>query len=261
MRFTQKFPAIRRGMHAPDERLYRVNELRQCANCGVLTDWTDVALELSVCSEECQYQLSTGKKPRGIGELLVKERLITDAQLEAALETQRRLPTYAPLGQILLDMRLLTRKQLHTVLDKHGKRPQLGRVLIAARAITEDQLKTALVHQRRMSLRLGDALLKLGFVTDAALKQAICVQLNIAFLDLQQVAADPALAKLIKKSYAERHRVLPVARIGGSLTVAMDDPTDTEVLSTLEASTGCTINVVTATRAAFDQALARLYSP
>jgi hypothetical protein len=65
VKYSTKYPKVWRGMHAPnDERLYRTQEQRECAYCGAMTDWTDLRLERSVCSEECQYQLATGRNPR-----------------------------------------------------------------------------------------------------------------------------------------------------------------------------------------------------
>lgn len=262
MRYSQKYPTVRRAMHAPEEQLYRINELRQCANCGVMTDWADVTLALCVCSEECQYALATArKKVRRVGELLVKERLITETQLEAALRIQPTLKAYTPIGQVLVDQKLITLRQLNAVLDKYGKRPPLGRILVTAKVITEAQLESALASQRKAGLRLGDTLLHLGFVTEQQLKQAVCIQRNIPFIDLDSFTPDPSLGltKLVKKAYAERHRVIPITKLGNSLTVAMDDPTDFRVIEMLQASTGCTVNVVTSTRASFRRAFAKLY--
>jgi type IV pilus assembly protein PilB len=67
------------------------------------------------------------------------------------------------------------------------------------------------------------------------------------------------LPKLIKRLYAERYRVVPIAKLGTTLTVAMDDPTDAEVVRTVEASTGLVVNVVTATRAGLEHAVAEVY--
>ena len=264
MKYSQKYPSVRRGMHAPDEHetIYRVNELGQCANCGALTDWADVTLQMAVCSEECQYQLATARqRVRRVGELLVKDGLITEAQLQEALRIQPTLKTYTPIGQVLIDGGHITLRQLNAVLDKYGKRPPLGRILLTAKVISEPQLESALAHQRKTGLRLGEALLQLGFVSEPQLKRAVCVQRNVPFVDLGQVTPDPSLGlgKLIKRSYAKQHRVIPIAKLGNNLTVAMDDPTDVGVVAMLEASTGCTINVVTSTRVSFLRAFARMY--
>jgi hypothetical protein len=63
VKYPLRYPGIRRGMHSPDERVYRANEQRPCAMCGELTDWTDPALRVPVCSEECDRALASRRKP------------------------------------------------------------------------------------------------------------------------------------------------------------------------------------------------------
>lgn len=266
MRYSRKYAAVSSGMHAPEERLYRADTVRACAHCGAMTDWSDLALDISVCSEECHYALAVASKTAVpsqplIGQLLVKERLITEAQLEEALRIQQGLDAYTPLGQVLVEQKAITLKQLDALLDRYRKRPKLGAVLVAAKVITTDQLEQAIMAQRAGRLRLGDVLLRLGFATEPQIKQAMCVQLNLPFIDLKAftLGRKEDLARLIKRAYAERYRVIPIAKLGNTVTVAMDDPTDAEVIRTVEASTGLVVNVVTGTRAGLQHALAEVY--
>ena len=52
-----------------------------------------------------------------LGELLIQRRLIGASDLREALEAQKSAPTYVPLGQLLIDRGLITRRQLHLLLD------------------------------------------------------------------------------------------------------------------------------------------------
>jgi type IV pilus assembly protein PilB len=197
-------------------------------------------------------------EPR-LGELLIQEGLISQEQLDAALDAQRSLPSYIPLGQVLIDQDLITRKQLTAILVRYRKRLLLGQILVKAKVITDERLKGGLSYQRKTGLRLGDALVQLGLVTETQLRQAICQQLNIPFVELEQFTPDPELGRLIDGVYAFKHRVVPIARAKDGLTVAMDDPTDVAVVKHLEDRTGLTINVVTCWRATFDRILKKTY--
>jgi Type II secretion system (T2SS), protein E, N-terminal domain len=250
------------GTSAPGERLFRMEAPGACAGCGEMTEWSDLSLNQWVCSDECRERLATqSSAPPLVGQLLVSERLITEAQLDEALRLQAGLDTYTPIGQVLVDQSFITLKELDTVLDKYRKRPKLGAVLLAAGVITVEQLGQAMARHRSGSRRLGDALLELGFATEHQIKQAVCVQLNLPFIDLDHFTPEPGsdLARTVEQDYAAKHRVVPIARLGNSLTVAMDDPTDADVIRTVETSTGLAVNVVMATRSGLRHALAAVY--
>ncbi|HVH27453.1 MAG TPA: ATPase, T2SS/T4P/T4SS family [Vicinamibacterales bacterium] len=196
-----------------------------------------------------------------LGELLIERRLITTAQLEQALRVQQESAKYLPLGQILIDSGLITRRQLHLLLAWAQKQPKLGEVLIKSRAIDAAQLSRALAEQKKLELPLGETLVKLGYLTEEAMRQALCLQMNVPYLDLDRMNIDPMLARLVNRSYAVRHRLVPVARVAETLTVAMDDPSDAACAEELAQSTGCSIRVVTSSSASIQEAIARVYDP
>ena len=196
-----------------------------------------------------------------LGELLVQRRLITAADLQDALDAQSAAPAYVPLGQLLIDRGLVTRRQLHLLLDWAKMRPKLGEMLIKAGAITETQLARALEEQPQLALPLGETLIKLGYLTEDQMRQALCLQMNVPYLDLTRLQIDPALARLINRTYAVRNVVVPVSQVGQTLTVAMNDPSDLEAAEELAQSTGCIIRVVTGSLRAIQDAITRLYSP
>jgi type IV pilus assembly protein PilB len=202
-----------------------------------------------------------GPSESRLGELLIERRLVTPTQLEEALHVQRAAPSYRPLGQILIDSGTITRRQLHLLLEWAKKRPKLGQVLINSGAIDAEQLQRALHEQKTIQLPLGEVLVKLGYITEETMRQALCLQVNVPYLDLDRMNIDTGLARLVNRNYATRHRLVPVARVGETLTVAMDDPSDVECAEELGRSTGCSIRVVTASLASIREAIGRLYAP
>jgi hypothetical protein len=197
-------------------------------------------------------------EPR-LGELLIQEGLISPEQLEDALQAQAAGESYVLLGQVLIDRNLVTRNQLTAILVRYRKRLLLGQILVKAKVVTEERLKGALSYQRKTGLRLGDALLQLGLVTETQLRQAICAQLNIPFAELEQFTPGLELSRLIEGAYAHKHRVIPIARTEETMTVVMDDPTDVAVVKDLEDKTHLAVNVVTCWRATFDRILKKVY--
>lgn len=138
-------------------------------------------------------------------------------------------------------------------------RRRLGEILVAGGAITSDQLTRALAEQPALELPLGQTLLKLGFTTDEIMRQALSSQLGVPYIDLQHVIIDRSLASLLDRDFARRHALFPVARIGRTLTIAMDDPTQGSVVDELASATAHTITVVTSSAEAIQRALGRLY--
>jgi type IV pilus assembly protein PilB len=203
--------------------------------------------------------MTTIKGEGRLGELLVREGLITDAQLADALREQQGRSTYVPLGHILVEQKLVTRRQLNLLLESAEKRPRLGELLVRSASITAAQLAHALERQRSMHLPLGQVLIRLGYVSDETMRLALALQLNIPFVDLDQMNIDRALTRLINRSYARRHSLVPVACVGQTLTVCMDDPTDQQAVEELSRSTGLLVTVLTSSHDAITHAFLRMY--
>jgi putative toxin-antitoxin system antitoxin component (TIGR02293 family) len=138
-------------------------------------------------------------------------------------------------------------------------RLRLGEILVAGGAVTAEQLERALAEQPRLQLPLGQTLLHLGYTTDEVMRQALSSQLGVPYIDLQNVIIDRSLADLLDRDYARQHALFPVARIGTTLTIAMDDPTQTAVVEALAAATQHKVTVVTSSHDAIQRSLVRLY--
>jgi len=140
-----------------------------------------------------------------------------------------------------------------------GQRSRLGDILLRTGAITQQQLDYALTQQKTLKLPLGKTLIKLNYLTDEAMRQALSQQLNIPYIDLEKVMIDRSLAKVVNRSYARRHSLLPVAQVGRTLTVCMDDPAAGGVVEELGRLTKFSITVVTSSGKAIQRAFRRLY--
>jgi type II secretory ATPase GspE/PulE/Tfp pilus assembly ATPase PilB-like protein len=194
-----------------------------------------------------------------LGEILVREGIVTEHQLAAALRWKKENGGFTPLGMVLVQQKVLTRQRLDQVLDRHGKRIRLGDALLGSGAITREQLDAAVAHQKTTRERLGQVLVKLGYLTEESLRRAISVQLDIPLLDLDRMSIDRALSRTISKNYARRHCLVPIASLGETLTVCLDDPTDRTVVEDVGRTTRKLVTVVTAPREAILRAQARLY--
>ena len=114
-------------------------------------------------------------------------------------------------------------------------RRQLGKILRERGILSEDQLRIALLEQKRNGEPLGKTLVRLGFVSEATLREALSENLGHSDIDVSRVVADPAALALVPKSFATRFSVLPVSldRTRRVLTVAVGNPNNVVVLDQL----------------------------
>jgi hypothetical protein len=197
-------------------------------------------------------------RPR-LGGLLVKEGLINGVQLQKALTLQQGLEPRPLLGQMLLVEKLITSHELSAVLGKYHRGNLLGDVLIETKTVTPSQLETALASRRKTDGLLGDTLIQLGFITERQLKHALSIQLGIPFVDLDEQPIDLDVAAVISEYYARHHRVIPIARVDGRIVLAMDDPTDVDVVAEVRSCTGPATDVIAVTGDALERAFSRCY--
>ena len=91
------------------------------------------------------------------------------------------------------------------------KKLRLGELLVQQGLITPDQLGIALAEQKQNNIQIGRLLVRLGFITEAAIRDIIARTVGQESIDLAQVVADPEALKLVPQEFARRHRLLPIA--------------------------------------------------
>jgi type IV pilus assembly protein PilB len=123
---------------------------------------------------------------------------------------------------------------------------RIGDQLVHEQLITRDQLQKALDDARANGSRIGFSLVKLGFLGESDLVRALARQHRVPAVDLERVRLDPRILKLIPSEFAVKHQVLPLRRVGRTLTVAMSNPTDLGVIDDLKFLTRLDIEPVIA---------------
>jgi type IV pilus assembly protein PilB len=111
---------------------------------------------------------------------------------------------------------------------------RIGDLLVRDGLINQEQLQRALDDARSHGTRVGYSLVKLGIVSEQDLALALARQHRLPAVDLERVKLDPKLLKLIPAELALKHQVLPLRRVGRTLTVAMINPSDLGVIDDLK---------------------------
>jgi len=102
------------------------------------------------------------------------------------------------------------------------KKLRLGELLVQQGLITTDQLGIALAEQKHNNIPIGRLLVRLGFVTEAAIRDNMARTVGQEAIDLAQVVADGDALALVPQDFARRHRLLPIAwdAANNQLTIA-----------------------------------------
>ena len=139
----------------------------------------------------------------------------------------------------------------------------LGKLLIQKGVISEDQLRIALIEQKRSSEPLGKLLITLGFVTEATVREALSENLKQVSADLSSLVVDAIALKLIPKDVAKRYRVFPIVyeRQADNLILAMADTSNIVALDQISAMLvkGITISTVLVNESDISRAIDQYY--
>ncbi len=139
---------------------------------------------------------------------------------------------------------------------------RLGELLLEAGVIDETQLQSALGHQRRWGMKLGQALLDLKLVTEPQVVGALSRKFGYEVANLSSLRGGAILEsamRLVPRDVAAKHTLLPLSADTNSITVAMSDPTNIAVVDELSFRTGRRVRICIAGERELSAAVRRLY--
>jgi type II secretory ATPase GspE/PulE/Tfp pilus assembly ATPase PilB-like protein/chorismate-pyruvate lyase len=163
-----------------------------------------------------------------LGEILVDEKLVTQAQVSGGLERQKELREQK-LGDLLTEKRILSREELRAALERQRGAPmmKLGEALVAANIITAEQLAQALEQQKQNRKKpLGEILIEQKLITRRDLFSALSQKLGIPTIDVRNFRIDPAAIKRVPQTIAHECQVVPLCFDGQALVIAVTNPLD-----------------------------------
>ncbi len=140
---------------------------------------------------------------------------------------------------------------------------RIGDLLISKGVINEDQLKIALMEQKRQNEPLGKILVTLGFLSESVLRDALGESIGQDIADLSAVIPDAEVIELLPRELAQRHKILPIDfdKKTNELTIAMSDTFNIVALDQANAIVGPNIHIkpVLAGEAEIEHAIDQFY--
>jgi len=140
-----------------------------------------------------------------------------------------------------------------------GNRKRLGDTLVDARLISAEQLKDALSRQKVRGTRLGRVLVEMGVATEESIGVTLARQMNIPFLNLNDVTIPPEALTTIPEPIVRSHNLLPIKLDGNHLQITMADPLDVFIIDEITYQTGYEVKVAISPESQIEAAIRNYY--
>jgi type IV pilus assembly protein PilB len=136
---------------------------------------------------------------------------------------------------------------------------RLGDVLVKSGRINQQQLQQGLAYQKEKGGRIGSALVKLGVLSEKELVEFLSQHFGVPAIDLTRVEIDESVIKIIPADVARKYTILPVAKVGAKVTLAMIDPTNVFAMDDIKFMTGYNVDPVVSSETALRTSIDKYY--
>jgi len=164
-----------------------------------------------------------------LGQILVERNIISPASLQIALDRQKEEKgRYKYIGEILMEMGIPPEK-INEALDDHRKRKPIGQIFVDLKIITPDQLQEALEKQNELAKTavrkpLGQLLVEMGFTTYDGYMDALSRHFNMAIVSLWGFFPAICLQRAVGKVYAQKHQIVVLEDYSTGIKLALAEP-------------------------------------
>ena len=142
------------------------------------------------------------------------------------------------------------------------KKIRIGDVLVAAGAITEEQLQEGLAKQKETGRKLGNALVDLGFISNDMLITVLTTQLGIDYIELKGAKIEEKVIHMVPDNMATKYQAIPIEIDPDNpniLKVAMADPMDIMAMDDIGLVTNLQVEPMLASEEGIRNAIDKYY--
>ena len=132
--------------------------------------------------------------------------------------------------------------KFHKKIDK-----PLGQILAERGVITTEQLKEALATQKGQGGLIGEVIVSLGFAKEEDIAYCLSLQFGYPYLPLENYQVSEEVISIVPKNVCGHYCLLPIDKIGSTLTLAMANPLNIHAIEDLEDLTSCDIQIFVST--------------
>ena len=139
------------------------------------------------------------------------------------------------------------------------KRKKFTDYLIEQKALSQEDLDKVLEVHKKKSGSLVELLIKLGYLKEAQLVGILSGYLSIPPVRVLNLKISPEILSLVPERIARDYQVLPIGKIGDTLTLAMGDPLNVLIIDDIKKITKCEVNPVIALFSEIKEAVTNCY--
>src|SRR5665213_3340401 len=134
---------------------------------------------------------------------------------------------------------------------------QLGEILVERGVITRPKLEEVLAFQKEKGILFGEALVQMKLGTEEDVVQALTCQYGFPYLPLANFEIAPEVVATVPRAVCKQYCLIPIDKIGRSLTLAMANPLNVQALEDVEKLTDCPVKALVVTAREINGAINR----
>ena len=136
---------------------------------------------------------------------------------------------------------------------------QLGEILVERGILSRAKLEEVLVFQKEKGILFGEALVQMKLGTEEDVVQALTCQYGFPYLPLANYEIAPEVVATVPRNLCKQYCLIPIDKIGRSLTLAMANPLNVIALEDVEKVTDCSVQAFVSTSTEINSAINRYY--
>ncbi|MCX5713795.1 MAG: ATPase, T2SS/T4P/T4SS family [Candidatus Omnitrophica bacterium] len=136
---------------------------------------------------------------------------------------------------------------------------RLTDILINNKLLTPEQLAQALEVQKQKGGKLSDIIIDAKFIKQEDLILALSQGLGLPLIDLKRLKIDSEITRLISSDIARHYQIIPISKMGDTITLAMADPLNIFAIDHVASLTGYKINPIISSLQDINQAAELAY--
>jgi type IV pilus assembly protein PilB len=194
-----------------------------------------------------------------VAQVLLENGYITAEQLAHARRVQSKLPSTRSFVKLMRDLRMVTDAQLRSCLQSHRVSARIGDLLVELGYLTPADLKLALGLQKSQpGTKIGAVLIENDLVSEHEVLEVLAFQMGYTHVSSAACVADPQLVRHVPLKWLRVNEAVPIRVEGGTVLVAFARPHDPLVVGAARRVFGENLTVGIAGRRAIEAAISRL---